>query len=127
MAIIFLDVEDMLEIHALRISLYGGDPGLRDTGLLESAVAQPMASFGGEYLHAFPYDMAAAYLFHIVMNHPFIDGNKRTGAACGLAFLRMNDLPLATDISGLVEMTLAVAQGQAGKAEIAAFLRRIAC
>ena len=66
---------------------YGGLPGLRDEGLLESAVAQAVATFGGEYLHNDIFQMAAAYLFHIVQNHPFVDGNKRAGAAAAVVFL----------------------------------------
>ncbi len=90
--IAFLSIDDVLESHLFQVETYGGDSGLRDAELLESAVAQPQASFGGEYLHAFPFEMAAAYLFHLVMNHPFVtslrvgcqkDGSARN-EACGL-------------------------------------------
>ena len=76
----FLAVEDVLYLHTNQIDLYGGDHGVRDINLLDSAIAQPQAAFGGNHLHAFPFEMAAAYMFHIVQNHPFVDGNKRTGA-----------------------------------------------
>jgi len=69
---------------------YGGDPGVRDVGLLESALAQPRVAFGGKTPHAFPFEMAAAYLFHIVQNHPFVDGNIRTGAVAALLFLDLS-------------------------------------
>ena len=99
---------------------------MRDAGLLQSAVAMPQASFGGEYPHKNLFEMAAAYLFHIVQNHPFIDGNKRTGAAAGVIFLAMNGVEIDADEDGLVDITLRVARGQAGKAEIARFFQRAA-
>ena len=81
-----LGVADVLTLHANQIELYGGQHGVRDMDLLNSAVAQPQAAFGGQILHAFPFEMAAVYLFHIVQNHPFLDGNKRTGAVAALVF-----------------------------------------
>ena len=75
----FLTLDDVLESHREQIRVYGGSEGLRDLGLLESAIAQPPAGFGGVPLHRDLYEMAAAYLFHLVQNHPFIDGNKRVG------------------------------------------------
>jgi death-on-curing protein len=86
----------------------------------------PQASFGGEYLHADLFEMAAAYLYHIVQNHPFLDGNKRAGAAAAIVFLAMNDVPVQADEEGVAEITLRVAAGQAGKVEAAAFLRKMA-
>lgn len=92
-------------------------------GLLQSAIAQPRASFGGAFKHADLFAMAAAYLFHIVQNHPFFDGNKRTGAAAAIVFLALNDVEIDNDEDGLVELTLSVARGEAGKDQIAAFFR----
>ena len=74
----FLSVDDVLVLHAIAIEDQGGDPLLRDHGLLESAVATPAQQFGGQYLHEDIPAMAAAYAFHICKNHPFADGNKRT-------------------------------------------------
>ena len=71
----FLELSDVMQIHMNLIANYGGANDIRDSNLLESAIEQPGASYGGSYLHAFPFEMAAAYLFHIVMNHPFVDGN----------------------------------------------------
>jgi len=71
----FLTVEEVLVLHEMQIERYGGSRGIRDRGLLESAVAMPQASFGGEYVHATLHEMAAAYAFHIAENQPFIDGN----------------------------------------------------
>jgi len=73
---IFLDLERILRIHGSMIERYGGTDGIRDTGILRSAVAAPEASFAGRRLHSDVCEMAAAYLYHIVQNHPFIDGNK---------------------------------------------------
>mgnify|MGYP001024581079 CR=1 FL=1 len=72
----FLDVDDVLAIHAIQIADHGGSIEIRDMGLLKSAVAQPSMTFGGEFLHDSLFAMAAAYLFHIAMDHPFVDGNK---------------------------------------------------
>ena len=83
----FLELSDVIQIHVNQIANYGGANDIRDANLLESAIEQPRASYGGIYLHVFPFEMASAYLFHIVMNHPFADGNKRTGTASALIFL----------------------------------------
>ncbi len=123
---LFLDLERVLRTHLDLIGHYGGAEGVRDVGLLHSAIAMPQASFGGELLHKDLFEMAAAYLYHIVQNHPFMDGNKRTGAACAIIFLAINGIELQGDEEGLVDLTLAVAQGQAGKKQIAEFFRKIA-
>jgi len=119
----FLSVEDMHTLHADQVDLYGGEHGMRDQGLLESAVAQPQASFGGTLLHEFPFEMAAAYLYHIVQDHPFLDGNKRTGAVAALVFLDINGVEIDAPKGSLYDLTMAVATGEAGKAEIAQFFR----
>ena len=122
----FLDIDMVVRAHLSLIEHYGGQGGLRDAGLLHSAIAMPQASFGGELLHNDLFTMAAAYLYHIVQNHPFIDGNKRTGAAAAIIFLDLNGVELEGDEDGLVELTLRVAAGQAGKQEVAEFFRRLA-
>jgi death-on-curing protein len=119
----FLALDDVLRIHRRQLELYGGTPGLRDMGLLESAVAMPAAGSGDEYLHEDIYEMAAACLFHIVLNHPFTDGNKRTGAVVAMAFLEMNGVEFEVTNDQLVEFVLAVAEGKTEKPEIAAFFR----
>jgi death-on-curing protein len=86
----FLTVEDVLDLHAQQMARFGGAPGLRDPGLLESAVAMPMASLGGAWAHADLHAMAAAYAFHIAQNQPFVDGNKRTGLLAAIVFLDIN-------------------------------------
>lgn len=98
---VFLTLEDVLEIHTNQISLYGGSDGTRDEGLLMSALSQPESMFGGEFLHPSISEQAAAYLYHIVKNHPFIDGNKRTGLACALVFLEINGYELDSKLDDL--------------------------
>jgi len=120
---LFLDLDHVMRLHRSLIEHYGGLDGTRDMGLLQSAIAMPQASYGGELLHSDIFEMAAAYLYHIVQNHPFLDGNKRTGAAAAIVFLAMNNIQIDNDETGLVDMTLSVACGQAGKTEIAEFFR----
>jgi len=122
----FLEPQDVLLLQADQIEQYGGEHGVRDMGLLESAVAQARATFGGEFLHANVFEMAAAYLFHIVKNHPFVDGNKRAGAVAALTFLVLNDIKVYAPKGSLSDLTLTVATGQIGKTEIAEFFRRLA-
>jgi death-on-curing protein len=98
--------------------------GVRDQGLLESAIAQPQAGFGGEYFHDEPFGMAAAYMFHIVQNHPFFDGNKRAGLMAALLFLDLNHIEIQAPKGSLYDLTICVATGQAGKPEIAAFFEQ---
>ena len=120
----FLTLDEVIEIHRDQIERYGGHAGIRDMGLLQSAVSVPQASFGGHFLHADLFEMAAAYLFHIVQNHPFLDGNKRVGAAAALVFLEMNGVEVKITNEAVVETVLATAQGKRGKAALAEFLRR---
>jgi death-on-curing protein len=115
---VFLSLDEVLEIHAQQIERYGGSSGLRDPAALESAVATPQATFGGEFLHPSIPSMAAAYLFHLCQNHAFIDGNKRVGANSAIVFLFMNDWAPDFDESELVDLVLSVASGQLGKSKL---------
>ncbi len=119
----FLDIDHTMRLHRNLIEVYGGSEGIRDVGLLHSAIATPQASFGGEFLHRDLFEMAAAYLYHIVQNHPFMDGNKRTGAAAAIIFLSMNDMELIVEEEALVNLVLQVACGAIGKPDVAAFMR----
>jgi death-on-curing protein len=121
---IFLSLDQVLRLHNNLIEVYGGDAGTRDLGLLQSAIAMPQSTFDGTFLHTDLFEMGAAYLFHIVQNHPFGDGNKRTGAASAIIFLRLNGISIKADEAGLVEITLQTATGKADKSEIAEFFRR---
>lgn len=124
MQIDFLTLNNVMDIHQRQIEVHGGSDGIRDEGLLLSALAMPQAGFFGDYAHKDIYEMAAAYLFHIVMNHPFVDGNKRTAAAAAIIFLGINDIKLTADNPTLVEFTLAVAQSQKTKPQITEFLKQ---
>jgi len=121
---VFLSLAEVLEIHRDQIERYGGHPGIRDLGLLQSALAMPAAGFGGKYLHGDLVEMSAAFLFHIAQNHPFIDGNKRTGTVAALVFLWLNGIELEADATKLEKLVIDVAQGKAGKNTIADFLRK---
>ena len=122
----FLSLGEVLEIHRDQINRYGGDPGIRDLGLLQSALAMPAAGFGGRYLHGDLYEMAAAYLFHIVQNHPFVDGNKRTGAVAALIFLALNDVIIVAEEDDFERVVRAVAEGEAAKLTVSEFFRKYA-
>ncbi len=121
---LFLNLSEVLRIHRDQIERYGGERGIRDLGLLQSAITMPAAGFGGRFLHSDLFEMAAAYLFHITRNHPFVDGNKRTGAVCALVFLELNDIEVDASEDELVEIVTAVAEGRAGKEAVADFFRR---
>jgi death-on-curing protein len=122
----FLDVDDVLGIHAAQLEEHGGSDGIRDRGLLESAVAQPMATFGGQFLNEGVFAMAAALLVSLVKNHPFIDGNKRTALLAALTFLDINGHPIETPSPLLEEMTLRAAEGSLDKDRVAEMLRSLA-
>jgi death-on-curing protein len=120
----FLSLGEVLEIHRDQIDRYGGDLGIRDLGLLQSALAMPAARFRGRYLHSDLFEMAAAYLFHIVQNHPFVDGNKRTGAVSALVFLSLNGVEIDAEEDEFETMVMSVAEGKEDKASAAEFLRQ---
>jgi death on curing protein len=120
---VFLTLDEVLALHADQIDRYGGDPGLRDLGLLESALATPRAAYGDDFLHGSVPEMAAAYLFHLAGNHPFVDGNKRVGLAAAIAFLGLNGLWLEAEPDELAELVLRVARGEATKAEVGELIR----
>lgn len=120
----FLSLSEVLEIHQDQVTRYGGASGIRDIELLKSALGMPSATYSGEFLHTDVYEMAAAYLFHLVKNHPFLDGNKRVGAVAALVFLALNGYDFDAPEDDFAEMVLAVARGELDKAEVAVFIRR---
>lgn len=119
----FLTVDDVLILQKNLVETYGGEEGLRDLGLLESALATPKAMFGGVFLHLDIYEMAAAYLFHLVKNHPFIDGNKRSGTMAAFVFLSINGLKLTATPNEFFDIVLGTAEGRFDKKQIAEFFR----
>ena len=124
MQIAFLTLEDVLALHDELIRRYGGNPGLRDAGLLEAALAMPQAGFALQYFHEFPHEMGAAYLFHLVRNHAFIDGNKRVALACAILFFKINRVPYSITEEEAVELTISAASGQINKNAVTEFFRR---
>lgn len=119
----FVEVEEALRIHARQVRRFGGDAGVRDRGLLESALAMPRASFNGQFVHDDLPAMAGAYLYHLCKNHPFMDGNKRVALAVTLYFLTRNGMPLDVDNQTLQGHVLAVASGEMTKEQVTAYLR----
>ena len=120
---VFLTFAEIIEIHNYQIENFGGASGVRDMELLKSAIGMPSATFGGTFLHPTIYEMAAAYLFHLVENHPFVDGNKRVGAMAALVFLDMNGIDFEASDEEFTAMVLRVASGKMLKAEITLFLK----
>ncbi|MDP1825971.1 MAG: type II toxin-antitoxin system death-on-curing family toxin [Archangium sp.] len=120
----FLELDEVLAIHAESIRRFGGATGLRDPGLLESALAMPRATMFGELLHSTIHEQAAAYLFHLVKNHPFVDGNKRVGLGVALTFLGMNSIWVEASSDELVELVLGVVEGRVSKSEAAVFFEK---
>jgi len=121
---VFLTVREVLAVHSRMIRDFGGDPAVLNAGLLESAVMMPSARFGGRFLHPGIPAMAAAYLFHICRNHPFVDGNKRTALASAEIFLLLNGMRLTAGNKDLEELTFGVAAGKVSKDKTTRFFRR---
>ncbi len=124
MPIRFLEPEEVLAIHRHQVEEFGGQHGLRSESLMQSAIAQPSASFGGDYLCRDVFEMAAAYLFHLVKNHPFLDGNKRVALHSALVFLRLNGWRLDMNQDALYDLTMDAAQSLIDKSAIAEAFRR---
>lgn len=120
----FLEIKDILEIHNFLIERLGGALGIRDQGLLESALAQPQASFLRELLHPTIPAQAAAYLYHLSQNHPFLDGNKRTAYGAMETFLPLNGCNLSFSNQEAYDLVMQVAQGQMTKEEVTAVLEQ---
>jgi len=118
-----LAVEEVLFLHELVVADSGGSAGVRDEGALESALAQPRMTFGGQDLYPTLVDKAAALCFSLVQNHPFIDGNKRTGHAAMDAFLRLNGLRLRASVDEQERVMLGVAAGQIDRDELVVWLQ----
>lgn len=123
---VFLSLSEVVEIHQDQIARYGGASGIRDLELLKSALGMPPATYGGRFLHTDIHEMTAAYLFHLVKNPPFVDGNKRVGAVAALVFLDLNGFDFDAPEDDFAEMVLAVVRGDLDKAGVAVFLRRYA-
>jgi death-on-curing protein len=118
----YLTAEQVLFIHYRLVSETGGEHGVRDIGLLESAIARPRATFDKQELYKNIFEKAAALMESLVNNHPFIDGNKRTGIACTVLFLRQNGILFSAKNSDLEKFTLRVASSKIKLSEISKWL-----
>lgn len=121
---LYLSVAQVVHIHRRQIQSFGGSRGLRDAGGLQAAVARPQMTFGGEDLYPDLEDKAAALLHSLVMNHPFVDGNKRVGAMAAELFLAVNGTELTASDADLIELSLAAARGQVNAEAIAIWFRQ---
>ena len=120
-----LTVEIVREIHAAAIEKFGGSDGVRELALLESAVAAPQASFSGQSPYKDIVEVAAAYLFYLCKNHPFVDGNKRAALGACIVFLRLNGIEPKADGAEWEELTLAVAASEIDRDEATQRLRKL--
>ena len=120
----YLSIEEVISLHSRVIAQSGGDPGLRDRGALESAVAQPEMSFGGEDLYQTVAEKAAALGHSLIQNHPFVDGNKRVGHAAMEVFLVLNGYEIGATVDEQEQIILAVASGQMERAALGEWINR---
>ena len=121
---VYVSPQQVQALHRLLVRRFGGPAGLRDRGALEAALARAQATFGGEDLYPDVEAKAAALLHSLVMNHPFLDGNKRVGAAVAELFMRLNGVDLDAGDEELAEATFAVARGELSAEAVAIWLRQ---
>ena len=119
-----LTLQEVLVLHDDQLKRYGGAPGIRDMGLLLSALAMPQASFGGTTLHGTLAEQAAAYLFHVTQNQAFVDGNKRVGVAAAFVFCWLSGYQLVVPASDLYDLAMGISNKQATKADAAVLIAR---
>ncbi len=119
----YLTLEQVLKMHDAFIEKFGGLQGIRDMNLLLSAIETPKAAMFGNDLYPTVYDKAAAYLYHIVQNHPFNDANKRTGFGAAYLFLKANNINILFDDKSFESLVVEVAKGKKTKEEISYFFK----
>jgi len=123
-ALNYLTLEEVLKFHDEMIERFGGPAGIRDLALLESALAQPeMAVFDNEVYETI-IEKAAAYIYFIIKNHPFIDGNKRTGLVCAIVFLRNNNIEVQENFESLYNFAIDIASSEIQIPEIVEYLKK---
>lgn len=122
--IYFSNIDQISIIHDQLIEQYGGTSGIRDESFLLSALEMPKQGFGDQYMHQFPFEMAAAYFFHIAKNHAFIDGNKRTATAVSLTFLLVNSYKCTLSSKALEDLAVDIATSKYDKQAIAQILEQ---
>ncbi len=119
----FLKIDQVLFIHDQMVKRFGGSFGIRDLGLIESAVARPQATFGGEFLYATIFDKAAALLQSLLKNHPFVDGNKRTALTSAGLFLKINGYKLINSHQEEIEFAVEIDNGNLTVEQISKWLK----
>lgn len=119
----YLTLLHVTRLHQLALDRSGGSPGLRDPGLLESAVAQPRMTFAGQDLYPGLVEKAAALAFSLINNHPFLDGNKRVGHAAMETFLLLNGHELDAPVDEQERLVLGVADGSVGREALTEWVR----
>ena len=120
----YLSLQEVITLHSLLISQSGGSSGLRDRAPLESAVAQPEASFGGEDLYPDLASKAAALGHSLIQNHPFVDGNKRIGHAAMEVFLLLNSHEIDASVDDQEKIIIDVASGKVSRIELSEWLSK---
>lgn len=120
----YVRLEEVLAIHFRILQEIGGHRGIRDLNLLQSAIARPRASFGGEELYRTIWLKAAALIHSLILNHPFVDGNKRTALAVGVRFLAINGLRFQAKQKEVVDFVLAIERKEYQLKEMAAWLKK---
>jgi death-on-curing protein len=119
----YLSLPEVLELHRLILEQSGGGPGVRDRGAVESALAQPQMTFGGQDLYPNLADKAAALCFSLVCNHPFVDGNKRVGHAAMETFLVLNGWELSAPVEEQEQVVLNMAAGALPREQFTAWVQ----
>lgn len=121
----YITLEQAIELHEALISQFGGMHGVRDHNLLLSALASPMTTVFQKEMYPTIFDKAACYLFFIVKNHAFVDGNKRTATTCCLMFLELNNIEIQYEQSEMIEFVVSIAEGISDKDKISNYLRTL--
>lgn len=121
---VYLTAEQVLFIHYRLVGETGGEHGVRDLGLLKSAIARPQATFDRQELYPDIFEKAAALMESLINNHPFVDGNKRTGIACAVLFLQQNGVSFSAKNADLEKFTLRVASSKVGRSDITEWLKK---
>jgi death-on-curing protein len=118
---IWLDVDEIIDMHTEQLAMFGGPEGIRDRGALESAIARPVNKW--HYGETDMASLAAAYAFGLARNHPFVDGNKRTAFHALMVFLRVNGVRFAPDPAHATEIILSLAAGEVSEESLARWIR----
>ena len=120
----YVTLAEVLELHRRLLQATGGAPGIRDLGVLESAVSQPRATFGGVDLYPTLVEKAAALCFAVVQGHPFVDGNKRVGHAAMETFLVLNGAEVNAPVDDQERLILDLAAGRISRTQLTDWLRQ---